>query len=123
MTKNDSSTNTALQFWENLTWYDFTEYFGKKIAQRGKDYANSRKVESVWITQDKTAIFAVVKGEHTYTTIVRLKQASDSFRIAAQCTCPYGSQCKHGAAAVAFYLDLYAKNKTVLTCSQINETM
>ncbi|MDR0870225.1 MAG: SWIM zinc finger family protein, partial [Planctomycetaceae bacterium] len=117
------SSDTVWRFWESITWSDIAEQFGNKIMQRGRDYADNGNVDSIWITTDAKTILALVHGENKYKTIVRLEKSSKTFAINSSCSCPYGSRCKHAAAAIVVFLDCLAKNKPVHSCKQINETV
>jgi uncharacterized Zn finger protein len=102
--KKDVSGNPFLA----LTWLDFQEWAGSKILSRGKSYQRSGQVEDMGITGNNE-IVAWVEGSVRYATRVSFKRG----KLSSTCTCPYGTDCKHGVATVIEYLESVKKNKEI----------
>jgi uncharacterized Zn finger protein len=85
-------------------------------VSRGRDYWNSEKVQNVIRLKDNT-ILATVKGSRNYSTMVQL-----GGKLHSQCTCPFGSRCKH-AVALLYTLLEFQKTKKIPELSDPDERM
>ncbi len=102
---NNQETFESLQ---EISAFDIRTRFGATIASRGKSITNS--VNEIVLC--KGALLASVQGSEyePYSTEVGL---TEDGTIYSQCTCPYSTYCKHGAALLYSYLNL-KKNVTVV---------
>lgn len=91
-----------------LTWMDIQDWVGAKIASRGKSYQRSGAVENLGITQGDE-LLAWVNGNVRYAAKVTFKRG----KISSSCTCPYGSNCKHGVAVVIEYLESVKQKQNI----------
>ena len=114
---------TVRDFWENLAWSDINDKFGTKTMQRGRDYANSGNVQSLWATEDGKNLLGIVLGTEEYQTLVTLENGKrkDQFLLSSSCSCPVGCNCKHGVAVIGKFLDKLAKNEAILPCVELKE--
>ena len=80
--------------------------FGEDTSRRGKEYALAHRVQdSDWGPSEGTVV-GIVHGSanHPYEVVVRLEVLDRDRRIthyrptSSHCTCPVGTNCKHGAA-------------------------
>ena len=71
---------------------DIQDKYSDSVIERGEDYLNSVK----YCIKIKNFIYGKVEGSHTYKTEVDLDT------LEGDCSCPYGTNCKH---AVALYLN------------------
>ncbi len=76
------------------------EWAGEKIVERGRRYQRDGKVEELVLLKDGR-LGAVVRGTRGYRVAVGF---GESGRMESDCTCPYGSNCKHAVAAILEYL-------------------
>jgi len=90
---------------DNLTLDSIRQWAGHKIASRGKDYWNRGKVQDLVRFSDGS-ILASVTGTRKYTTLVHSKNG-----LSSQCTCPFGTHCKHAAALIYQLLELHKSKK------------
>lgn len=113
----------ARDYWEQLTWGDISDSFGDRSTQRGRAYAQGGHVKSLWATDDGRHLLAVVRGTEEYKTVVTLKDGrrKNQFDIISRCSCPVGSQCKHGVAAIAKFLELLAVDTPIPLCVKHDE--
>lgn len=120
---NDPLTKPVREFWEQLGWADIAEIFGDRTTERGRRYGEGGNVRSFWATDDGRMLLANVSGEHDYKTLVSLKDGrkKNSFTIFSDCSCPVGTACKHGVAAITRFLDCLAEEKPVPLAVQIDE--
>lgn len=102
---------------DDLTWEDLQEWAGARVVGRGKSY--KRNVEDLRINQDGRLV-AWVKGGERYATSVR-RDASG--KLVSECTCPYGSACKHAVAVVLVYLDFLKTRKLPPTLEPDDERL
>ena len=111
-------SSTARDYWEQLSWGDIADHFDERTTERGRGYAKNGHVESIWATDDGMNILAIVRGTDSYHTLVTLSgdTKKSQFTLRSDCSCPVGSDCKHGVAAIAKYLDLLANNQSVARC-------
>lgn len=85
---------------EKLSWSDLEQWVGSRVLSRGQGYHRSHRVNELAQTQTGSLI-AWVQGEQKYATEVYFEKGE----LISVCTCPYGSNCKHGVAVVLEYLD------------------
>lgn len=97
---------------ENLTWNDLEAWAGSRIVSRGKSYRKNGHVRELAQTSEGRLI-AYVRGSERYVTQV----ASDSGNLSSECTCPYGSTCKHAVAVVLEYLEQIRQGKEIVRAS------
>ncbi len=111
------------EFWENLTWSDLTDRFGTKTAQRGRDYADSHQVETLWATEDGKNLLGIVQGTEEYQTVVSIEKGrrKNQFILVSACSCPVGADCKHGVAVIGTFLDILAHDKPILGCTELKD--
>ncbi len=111
------------EYWEGLTWSDLTDRFGVKTAQRGRDYAESHHVGTLWATEDGTRLVGIVHGTEEYQTVVSLEKLrrKNEFIPVSICSCPVGSDCKHGVAVIGTFLDILANNELILGCTELKD--
>ena len=110
-------------FWENLAWSDIVDSFGTKTTQRGRDYANSGHVQSLWATEDGMSLLGIVCGTEDYQTLVTLEKGTrkNQFLLSSSCSCPVGCDCKHGVAVVGTFLNKFAKDEPILPCAELKD--
>ena len=107
MNKNSDQSKTANPFMA-LTWSDLEEWAGAKVVSRGKAYQRSGQVAGLGITAQNELV-AWVQGSATYATRVSCQEGE----LSSDCTCPYGSDCKHAVAVVVDYLHAVKKGKNI----------
>lgn len=107
-------------YWEKLDWGDLSDLFGDRTLQRGRSYASSRYVKSLWVTEDGRHLLAVVLGTYEYNTLVSLKQndRKKQLGLSSTCSCPVGFNCKHGVAAIVRFLDFFAAKQAIPLCRE-----
>ncbi len=76
--------------------------FDDHIAARGYDYWQGGYVVAI-ADEGDGVFFATVRGSKANPYIVHLTMDEDG--IDSECTCPYGEQCKHGAAVAYALVD------------------
>lgn len=76
-----------------VTWEELEGWAESTIAKRGQGYHRDGRVKELAYTADG-ALLAWVHGSVRYATLV----AFDEGELVAECTCPYGSVCKHAVA-------------------------
>lgn len=108
MNKKQKSGNS----FENLTWNDLEAWAGNKVVSRGKSYQKNGHVKEL-SKHSELGLIAYVKGSKRYVTRV----ASDSGKLFSECTCPYGSRCKHAVAVLLEYLEQIRQGKKVVKAS------
>jgi uncharacterized Zn finger protein len=111
------------EYWEQLDWGSLSESFGDRTLQRGRDYAKYRHVRSLWVTEDGKSLLATVTGTHEYKTLVVLKDGhgKNQFVPFTNCSCPFGTNCKHGVATIIHFLDYLAQNKPIPLCQKLED--
>jgi len=111
------------EYWERMDWGILSDYFDTRTLQRGRNYAESRHVQSLWITNDGKNLLATVSGTHDYKTRVFLEEArrKDDFVLFSTCSCPVGISCKHAVATIVHFLDCLAKNQSLPLCRELEE--
>ena len=109
--------------WEQLDWGSLSDGFGDRMLKRGRDYADSRNVRSLWVTEDGMNLLAIVVGTHEYSTLVFLDEGrrKNQFTLHSDCSCPVGTHCKHGVATIVRFLDCLAKNQPIPLCRKLGE--
>jgi superfamily II DNA or RNA helicase len=84
--------------------------FGDKSISRGVAYKWQGLVGQIGVRRnlfDAVDLIAEVEGEEVYRTEVSLSVQSDKrVFVESHCTCPVGTNCKHGAALLYAYLDI-----------------
>ena len=121
--KASVQSSTVRDYWERLSWSDIADHFDDRTTERGRGYAKNGQVESIWATDDGMSILAIVRGTDNYRTFITLSEQQSQFTLRSDCSCPVGSDCKHGVAAIAKYLDLLANNQSIARCvKNDNET-
>ncbi len=108
------STNPFLE----LTWMDIENWAGSTILARGKSYQRSGCVKGLGITTHNDLV-AWVEGSTRYATRVTITQGE----LSSVCTCPYGSDCKHGVAVVLEYLHSINKKKEIPIIPETDERL
>ncbi|HLD21286.1 MAG TPA: SWIM zinc finger family protein, partial [Patescibacteria group bacterium] len=91
-----------------LTWNDLEAWVGERILSRAQKYYRNHAVEDIVQMKDGRLVAWVNGGERYITTVHRNKK-----ELSAICTCPYGYNCKHGAALVLTYVESLKKNKSI----------
>jgi len=114
--KASVQSSAVRDYWERLSWSDIADHFDDRTSERGRGYANNGHVESIWATDDGMNILAIVRGTENYRTFIMLSEQQSQFTLRSNCSCPVGSDCKHGVAAIAKYLDLLANNQSPARC-------
>ena len=76
---------------------DIEDVYGETIFWRGMDYYESGNVLSA--VKIKNVLRGEIDGNYTYFTTVNLDNLN------CECSCPYGLNCKHGAALLLQYLN------------------
>ena len=84
--------------------YDETEVraaFDGATFQRGRHYAIDGSVRGLEVSGDGRQLWAQVRGSgrHPYRVQVTVAEGRGR-RIVSYCSCPVGSQCKHGVAVM-----------------------
>ncbi len=78
--------------------------FDSGTLLRGRTYASEGRVLELSLLEeddDYAELEAVVKGSGTpYHTVVTVMRHRRGWSVSSDCSCPVGSQCKHGVAAV-----------------------
>ncbi len=76
---------------------DWLDRLDSGVRERGRQLADSRKVQD-WFWEPETGVLdAVVQGGLEYEVTIAFRKGR--FRP-SECTCPYASNCKHAAAAM-----------------------
>jgi len=83
----------------DLSYQDLNSWVGSQTASRGRSYQRSGYVLSVYQISDDI-ICGSVEGTKEYHTVV-----SGTEGLSSRCTCPVGSDCKHGVALMMEYLE------------------
>ena len=111
------------EYWEQLDWGGLFEHFGNKTLQRGRNYAGDGNVQSLWVTKNGKNLLAVVVGTHDYKTRVTLEEGrrKNQFVPSSTCSCPVGSDCKHGVATIVRFLDFLVNNKPIPLCRELED--
>jgi uncharacterized Zn finger protein len=112
--KPQKSVNPFLE----LTWMDIENWAGATILSRGKNYQRSGCVKGLGITTDNHLV-AWVDGSTRYATRVSIAQGE----LSSVCTCPYGSDCKHGVAVVIEYLHSIKKKKEIPVIAETDKRL
>ncbi len=120
---NDTIPQNVRTYWEGLAWTDISDHFDDRTTERGRRYGEGGNVESLWATADGRNLLAVVHGTYEYKTLVALENGrkKGSFALDSTCSCPVGSDCKHGVAVIAKFLDLLAKNTSIPPCTELED--
>ena len=95
------SENENADLFRALKWSDIEEWAGSRSTSKGEDYKRSGRVEEIKRTPEG-GLIAMVRGRRKYFTEVTLENGE----LSSVCSCPVGSNCKHGVATVLEYLDL-----------------
>jgi uncharacterized Zn finger protein len=103
----------------DLSWDDLREWAGSKIVSRGQSYQRQKLVSKLAVL-DNGGLLAWVNGTHRYATQVKI---DENGLPESTCTCPYGSDCKHGVAVVLEYLEQLKKNKRVPKAAKDDERL
>ena len=111
------------EYWEQLDWSHLSEGFDDRTLQRGRNYGEGGNVQSLWTTEDGKNLLAIVVGTHEYNTLVVLGEGrrKNLFTLRSSCSCPVGSNCKHGVATIVRFLDYLAKNKPIPLCRELED--
>ncbi len=96
---------------EELTYNDLQDWAGTKILQRGDSYFKNGCVTNLRITSK--GLLACVSGTHRYITLVTLEGKGIEKYLSSDCTCPYGTDCKHAVATLLAYCQAIKEKKTV----------
>lgn len=76
---------------------DIKRVYGETIFERGMDYFEEERVTNVIKLKNK--LIGEVMGSDIYKTEVNLDN------LGCECSCPYGTNCKHGVAVLLQYLN------------------
>lgn len=76
---------------------DIKRVYGETIFERGMDYFEEERVTSV--IKLKNMLIGEVMGSDIYKTQV------DMDNLSCECSCPYGTNCKHGVAVLLQYFN------------------
>lgn len=114
--KSPSRKKTIVNPFLELTWMDIENWAGATILARGKGYQRSGCVKELGITPNNVLV-AWVDGSTRYATQVSIIQGE----LSSSCTCPYGSNCKHGVAVVIEYLHTIKRKKEIPVISETDE--
>ena len=90
-----------------LSYEDLYSWVGKKTFTRGQSYQKGKKILTVFQISDNI-ICGTVQGSEIYDTVV-----SGSDHLTSLCSCPVGSDCKHGVALLLTYLEQIKRGKQV----------
>ncbi|GAN33135.1 MAG: SWIM zinc finger domain-containing protein [Candidatus Brocadia sp. AMX2] len=96
-----------------LTWNDLQNWVGSRTLKRGEDYFKRGRVTNLRIAP--TGILARVSGTDEYTTLVTIHGQGQQKEITSDCTCPYGSGCKHAVATVLAFSQAIKDKRKVPT--------
>lgn len=96
-----------------LTWNDLQNWAGSRTLKRGEDYFKRGRVTNLRIAP--TGILARVSGTDEYTTLVTIHGQGQQKEITSDCTCPYGSGCKHAVATVLAFSQAIKDKRKVPT--------
>ena len=107
-----SSQETPAPFKE-LTWNDFQAWAGDKATAKGMKYQDEGRVKEIKRTPEG-GLVARVQGTEAYYTEVSLQNG----KLKSTCTCPVGSDCKHGVASVLEYLELIETGEEIPVISE-----
>ena len=102
---------------KKLTWNDLEEWAGDRILNRGENYF--KKGRAYNLRKMPEGILGNVSGSSNYTTLVSF-EGKKKTSLKSQCTCPYGSDCKHAVAVILTFLDLH-KNKKNIKDGNLND--
>ncbi len=83
-----------------LKWSDLQDWAGEKTTIKGIKYQEEGRVTEIKRTYEGNLV-AWVEGKIEYFIEVSLRNG----KLSSICTCPVGSNCKHGVAAVLEYLE------------------
>jgi len=112
--KNLLRKNNKMKFekqLKNISWNKLERLVGPQILQRGENYFKKGKVRNLAVCSE--GLIANVIGSDDYITLVSFEENRDNPELQFQCTCPYGSGCKHSIAVVLAYIDSIKKGKHV----------
>ena len=96
-----------------LTWNDLLNWAGSRTLKRGEDYFKRGRVTNLRISPG--GILANVSGSDEYTTLVTIHGQGQQKEITSDCTCPYGSGCKHAVATVLAFSQAIKDKRKVPT--------
>ncbi len=100
----------ANQILKNMSWTDLQSKFGPRILGRGESYFKSKRVTNLRTCSE--GLLADVQGSERYVTLVSFPKKREK-GISTDCTCSYGSGCKHAVAVILAYVDCVKKKRTV----------
>ncbi len=106
--KEMSQKKSKADYFKNLSWNDLEDWAGSKIVSRGENYQKSRYVRELARTPDG-ALVAWVQGTEKYATLVDFEKRD----LVSECTCSFGTTCKHAVAVVLEYLHLLKQDKEI----------
>lgn len=96
---------------KELTWNDLLNWASSRILKRGEDYFKRGRVTNLRITP--SGILANVSGTDEYTTLVAIHGQGRQKEVVSDCTCPYGSGCKHAVATLLAFSQAIKENRKV----------
>lgn len=96
---------------KELTWNDLVNWVGSRILTRGEGYFNRGRVMNLRIAP--RGILARVSGTDEYTTLVTIQGQGRQKEIVSDCTCPYGSGCKHAVATLLAFSHAIKENRKI----------
>jgi len=103
-----NQTKEENNLFEKITWDTLEKWAGKKVLSRGKSYQRRGAVENLGQLEEND-IIATVQGSEPYVTRVSVSGTT----LKSECTCPYGSECKHAIAVILEYIDCLKHKKIV----------
>lgn len=107
-----SADNGDRDWWAALRWDDLEQWVGARVLGRGRNYHKQGRILAVARRSDGTLLGRVVGGA-LYTTRVTRPAGSAPAILSSNCSCPYGSDCKHAVALVLEYLDRLESGREV----------
>ncbi|MDR1054157.1 MAG: hypothetical protein LBL39_08275 [Planctomycetaceae bacterium] len=111
------------KYWEGVDWVSLSDVFEDRTVQRGREYVNDGSVLSLWATKDGKQLLSIVCCSYDYRTLVTLDKGSskNQFVLSTTCSCPVGSNCKHGVATILSFLNLIADNESIPLCRELDD--
>ena len=96
----------------DLTWSDLEAWVGGRYLERGRLYQRERAVRAL-ACPERGILLGRVAGGELYGTQVECAEADAWPRLASDCSCPLGGDCKHAVAVVLEYLERLREGEPV----------
>lgn len=92
-------------FAERFVAEDIEKSFDQTILKRGRGYFNDRRVIAA-LFDENGDLQGMVRGSEgqTYRVLIEFQKRTKFTKLESSCSCPYATQCKHGAALALFAL-------------------